>query len=72
MPQLYYDKLPMYIQTILEMTLAAIGKESDAVARQSITFWTTVCDVEYEMLGSDEDEVTPCDFVPNGLRFLRI
>jgi hypothetical protein len=55
--QLYYEKLPMYIQAILEMTLSAIQKESDAVARQAITFWTTVCDVEYDMLNSDEGEV---------------
>jgi hypothetical protein len=47
----------MYIQAILEMTLSAIQKESDAVARQAITFWTTVCDVEYDMLNSDEGEV---------------
>ena len=43
------------------MTLSAIQKESDAVARQAITFWTTVCDVEYDMLNSDEGEV---DFLP--------
>jgi hypothetical protein len=55
--QLYYEKLPMYIQAILEMTLSAIQKESDAVARQATTFWTTVCDVEYDMLNSDEGEV---------------
>ena len=55
--QLYYDKLPMYIQAILEMTLSAIQKEADAVARQAITFWSTVCDVEYDMLNSDEGEV---------------
>ncbi len=61
--QLYYEKLPMYIQAILEMTLSAIQKESDAVARQAITFWTTVCDVEYDMLNSDEGEVETSFFV---------
>uniref|UniRef100_A0A7S0QT70 Importin N-terminal domain-containing protein n=1 Tax=Cryptomonas curvata TaxID=233186 RepID=A0A7S0QT70_9CRYP len=68
--ELYYEKLPMYIQAILEMTLSAIQKESDAVARQAITFWTTVCDVEYDMLNSDEGESKCKKFIKGAHKFL--
>mmetsp|Transcript_3159 Transcript_3159/g.6379 ORF Transcript_3159/g.6379 Transcript_3159/m.6379 type:complete len:902 (-) Transcript_3159:347-3052(-) len=52
---LYYEQLPAYIQTLLEMSLTAIKTQSDAVARQAIAFWSSVCDMEYEFLSTNEN-----------------
>ena len=51
--ELYYDKLPNYMQTILEQTLNAINTQSDAVARQAINVWVMVCDAEYDAENGD-------------------
>jgi importin subunit beta-1 len=52
--ELYYDKLPSYMQTILEQTLNAINTQSDAVARQAINVWVMVCDAEYDAENGDD------------------
>ena len=54
--ELYYDKLPQYMQALYQLTLAAIQKataaedddEEDAVGQQAVEFWTTVCDEELD------------------------
>lgn len=53
--ELYYEKLPNYIQTLLEMSLNAIKTQSDVVARQAIAFWSSVCEMEYEFLSTDAE-----------------
>mmetsp|Transcript_41446 Transcript_41446/g.110904 ORF Transcript_41446/g.110904 Transcript_41446/m.110904 type:complete len:733 (-) Transcript_41446:53-2251(-) len=68
--ELYYVRLPLYIQAILEMTLSAIQKEADSVARQAINFWTIVCDVEYDMMNSDDGESKCKNFIKGAHRFL--
>lgn len=54
--QLYYDKIIDYIQKLLELTLNAITTQSDTVARQAIAFWSAVCDTEYELLSSEDEQ----------------
>ena len=51
--ELYYDKLPNYMQPILELSLTAINTQSDSVARQAINVWVQVCDAEYD---ADQEE----------------
>jgi hypothetical protein len=49
------------MQRLLELTLNAINTQADNVARQAIAFWSAVCDVEYNMLITEnEAEMAKC------------
>ena len=63
--ELYYDKLPTYMQTILELSLTAINTQEDSVARQAINVWVQVCDAEY-----DADEGQNQKFIKGASRYL--
>lgn len=67
--ELYYPKLPTYMQTILEQTLNAINTQSDAVARQAINVWVMVCDAEYDAENGDEPE-SCLKFIKGAAKFL--
>lgn len=54
---LYYDKLPDFVESIYQRTLAALqnDQEADAVRLQAIEFWATTADAESEIqLQADE------------------
>jgi len=63
--ELYYDKLPSYMQTILELSLTAINTQPDNVARQAINVWVLVCDAEY-----DAEEGENQKFIKGASRYL--
>jgi len=54
--ELYYQKLPAYMQALFGLTSAVIqnaikahDEEQDQLGQQAIEFWTTVCDEESEI-----------------------
>eukprot|EP01087_Luapelamoeba_hula_P015927 TRINITY_DN482_c0_g1_i1.p1 TRINITY_DN482_c0_g1~~TRINITY_DN482_c0_g1_i1.p1 ORF type:complete len:853 (-),score=130.53 TRINITY_DN482_c0_g1_i1:37-2595(-) len=75
---LYYDKLSTWMQNIFNITLEAIRKDEDAVAQQAIEFWSTICDVEIDILVEIDEcanmKVQPprtCqNFIKGALKFL--
>ena len=52
---LYYDKLSEYMDTIFQLTVQAIQQDEEDVAKQAIEFWTSLCEVEIEILDEMED-----------------
>lgn len=68
--ELYYQNLPSYMQTILELSLTAIKTQTDGVARQAINVWVQVCDAEYEAENGDDESVTCQKFVKGAARYL--
>ncbi|KAJ1660746.1 karyopherin Kap95 [Dispira simplex] len=48
--QLYYDKMPLYMEKALfGLTVFGMKHEEEKVALQAIEFWSTVCDEEIEL-----------------------
>jgi len=47
---LYYPKIAAWMQNIFNITLEAIRKDEDSVALQAIEYWSTICDVEIDIL----------------------
>jgi importin subunit beta-1 len=54
----YYDKLGDYMTAIFQLTMDAIRRDEEDVAKQAIEFWSTLCEVEVEMLDDAEDWAT--------------
>ncbi|KAJ9447171.1 Importin subunit beta-1 [Diplonema papillatum] len=52
MVSLYYDKLKDYMQALFSLSVDAIRNDHERVAMKALIFWTTVADVEYEILES--------------------
>lgn len=75
---LYYDKLPEFIQKIFNLTVEAIKKGEQEVALQGIEFWSTIAEIEadiiYELEEAQENgrepERKPFNFVRGALRFI--
>ena len=42
----YYDKLPPYIETIFQLTSAAVTNDKEEVAKQAIEFWCSISEEE--------------------------
>lgn len=53
---LYYNNLQDYMTTLFELTVNAIKGDEEAVAKNAVEFWNTICDVEQERL----DEAAEC------------
>lgn len=66
----YYSVLTQYMQQLLELTLNAITTQTDAVARQAISFWSAVCDEEYEMLDCEGAETKCKSFIMGATPYL--
>jgi importin subunit beta-1 len=54
---LYYDKLQPYVDTLFQLTTAAIRTDDPIVGMQAIEFWSTVCDCETSVLEDISDGV---------------
>ncbi|KAJ3414576.1 karyopherin beta [Chytridiales sp. JEL 0842] len=49
--QLYYDKMPFYMeQALCGLTIEGMSNENEKVALQSVEFWSTVCEEEYNII----------------------
>lgn len=69
---LYYESLSEYMDTLCKLTFAAITSDQDEVGLQSLEFWSSMCDVELELLeemqyadldGADTHAVAyPCQY----------
>jgi importin subunit beta-1 len=46
---LYYEKVEDYMTTIWELTSRAIANDVDAVGREAVEFWCTLCECEIEI-----------------------
>ena len=51
----YYDKLQEYMMTLFDLTTKAIKGDEDEVAKQAIEFWSTLCEVEMELMDEFSD-----------------
>lgn len=47
---LYYEYLDPYMQTLCELTFKAIQNDQPEVGLQSMEFWSSMCDIEIELL----------------------
>jgi len=45
----------MYVLQTFRLTSGAIQKDVEIVAQQAIEFWSTVCDVESQILEENEE-----------------
>lgn len=52
---LYYDKLQPYVETIFQLSVAAIGNDDPKVGIQAIELWNTICDQEINLIEDIED-----------------
>lgn len=65
---LYYEYLADYMETLCKLTFGAITSDQDEVGLQSLEFWSSMCDVEldliddmhYAELEGRADTATPC------------
>lgn len=55
MVSLYYELMGPSMVVIFNLTSAALEKEQEPVVLQAIEFWSTVCDVELEILAEAEE-----------------
>lgn len=53
----YYDKLTEYMETIFRLTMEAIRRDEEDVAKQAIEFWSSLCEVEMDII----DEAAECE-----------
>lgn len=53
---LYYAKLQDYMTNLYQLTTNSIQQDSEEVAKQAIEFWTSLCEVEQDLL----DEEVEC------------
>jgi importin subunit beta-1 len=51
----YYEKLQDYMTTLYELTTATIRSDREEVAKAAIEFWSSLCDVEQELLDEAAD-----------------
>ncbi len=49
----YYDKLQEYVMALFELTVGTIEKDEEKVALNAIEFWSTLCDVEIELIDDE-------------------
>jgi importin subunit beta-1 len=52
---LYYDKLQDYMTTLYELTTKSIREDNEDVARAAIEFWSSLSEVEQELLDEAAD-----------------
>lgn len=52
---LYYSHLSNYISTIFELTVTAATKDEEDVALQAVEFWSTVAEIEGDLMEEEED-----------------
>jgi len=51
----YYDKLQDYMTTLYELTTDTIRKDREEVAKAAIEFWSSLCEVEQDLLDEAAD-----------------
>jgi importin subunit beta-1 len=52
---LYYDKLQDYMTTLYDLTTDTIRNDTEDVAKSAMEFWTSLCEVEQELLDEAAD-----------------
>lgn len=52
---LYYAKLQEYMTTIYQLTTTTIKEDNEEVAKSAIEFWTSLCEVEQDLIDEEED-----------------
>jgi importin subunit beta-1 len=75
---LYYDKIGNWMQNIFNITLEAMKKDEELVAQQAVEFWSTVCDVEVDILLEMDEYVsmkekpprTCLNYIKGAMKFL--
>jgi importin subunit beta-1 len=51
----YYDKLQDYMTTLYELTTDSIKRDKEDVAKAAIEFWSSLCEVEQDLLDEAAD-----------------
>lgn len=51
----YYDKLQDYMTTLYELTTDSIKRDKEEVAKAAIEFWSSLCEVEQDLLDEAAD-----------------
>ena len=55
--ELHYKHLNQaYMDALYPMTVNTITKDNEEVAKQAIEFWSTLCEVEFELYDLDDAE----------------
>mmetsp|Transcript_59494 Transcript_59494/g.66594 ORF Transcript_59494/g.66594 Transcript_59494/m.66594 type:complete len:876 (+) Transcript_59494:33-2660(+) len=52
---LYYPKLQEYMTTIYQLSTTTIKEDNEEVAKSAIEFWTSLCEVEQDLIDEEED-----------------
>ncbi|KAL6047512.1 Importin subunit beta-1 [Balamuthia mandrillaris] len=75
---LYYAHITSWMQYIFDITIKAIRSEDEDVAQQAVEFWSTICDVEIDILLEIEEcasmgikpERSCQNFIKGAIKFL--
>eukprot|EP01006_Ploeotia_vitrea_P053413 TRINITY_DN67786_c6_g2_i2.p1 TRINITY_DN67786_c6_g2~~TRINITY_DN67786_c6_g2_i2.p1 ORF type:complete len:864 (-),score=149.23 TRINITY_DN67786_c6_g2_i2:103-2694(-) len=67
---LYYDKLRPYMQALFQVTFDAVRKDELRVGLQGIEFWSSLCDMEMELLTEDPNNSSCENYVKGALKHL--
>mmetsp|Transcript_44947 Transcript_44947/g.50819 ORF Transcript_44947/g.50819 Transcript_44947/m.50819 type:complete len:876 (+) Transcript_44947:94-2721(+) len=52
---LYYPKLQEYMTTIYQLSTTTIKEDNEEVSKSAIEFWTSLCEVEQDLIDEEED-----------------
>jgi len=52
---LYYPKLQEYMTNLYQLTTTSIKQDSEEVAKAAIEFWTSLCEVEQDLIDDEAD-----------------
>ena len=55
MAEHYYEHLDDYMKVLFQLTFNTIKTDVDVVATQAIEFWSTLCDVEIDIMDEHAD-----------------
>ncbi|KAJ3161708.1 karyopherin beta [Geranomyces michiganensis] len=53
---LYYEYMEAYIPTLIPISVNGLRSETEAIAIQAVEFWSTVCEVEADIIAENEAE----------------
>eukprot|EP01059_Diplonema_ambulator_P031904 TRINITY_DN6011_c1_g1_i1.p1 TRINITY_DN6011_c1_g1~~TRINITY_DN6011_c1_g1_i1.p1 ORF type:complete len:855 (+),score=336.73 TRINITY_DN6011_c1_g1_i1:57-2621(+) len=67
---LYYDKIGPYMQGLFSLTCEAVKQDEEEVALQGLEFWTSMCEVEQEIIDNSITDVKIMYYVKGATKFL--
>ncbi len=69
--QLYYDKMEPYMESgLFPLSVRFLSSDQQDIVLQAIEFWSTVCEIEYNLMDVGEEEFQGFNFAKKSLPFI--